>query len=315
MISIIVSSYKQGLFETFSTNVAKTIGNIPFELIQIWNPGLMGICEAYNKGAAQATFPYLVFAHEDILFRTNHWGNILIKTFEHDPEIGLVGVLGSKYKAYIYSGWASGFGTYSQMIHNADGLRFYSKKVNDVATSLNLLERDEADAYSYVANDLHTESVTAIDGMFMATTAKVFADIRFDQHTFRHFHCYDIDYSLQVFKKYKVVVSYNILIEHFSSGTFDNNWLENTKLLHNKWLNVLPVYNLSLNKKQLYTAEYGALIRILPILAANSFAFFNVLSQIYSKNFIRLLGLFHWLSFQFIAFLKILKHSIKKIFS
>lgn len=73
MISIIISSYNKDYYSQFIENVEKTIG-VPYEIIQILNIGAMGVCEAYNKGARQAKFEYLVFCHEDITFETKNWG-------------------------------------------------------------------------------------------------------------------------------------------------------------------------------------------------------------------------------------------------
>src|ERR1700744_2986719 len=108
MISIIVCSVNEELFRKFEKSVADNIG-VEFEIIKIDNTGnRYGICEAYNKGAASAKFEYLCFAHEDILFRSDNWGQVLIKAFEGDEHIGVIGVAGSKYKSLAPSGWPTG---------------------------------------------------------------------------------------------------------------------------------------------------------------------------------------------------------------
>ena len=104
MISIIVSSVDNKLFDSFQQNLSETIG-VPFEVIKIPNKGEMGICAAYNLGGVQAKYDYLVFAHEDIRFHTNDWGSRLLQLFHDNEEIGLAGVVGSEYKPAVYSGW------------------------------------------------------------------------------------------------------------------------------------------------------------------------------------------------------------------
>ena len=76
-----------------------------YEIIKIDNPGTMGISEAYNRGIA-ATFDYLCFCHEDILFQTEGWGRKLLEIFSYDSQIGLIGIAGSPYLPYVYSGWS-----------------------------------------------------------------------------------------------------------------------------------------------------------------------------------------------------------------
>ena len=57
MLSIIISSYQDKFYSALEQNIAETIG-IPHEIIKIDNPNLMGICEAYNKGALLSKYDY-----------------------------------------------------------------------------------------------------------------------------------------------------------------------------------------------------------------------------------------------------------------
>ena len=106
MISIIISSFNKEYFEKLENNINITIGQIDYELIKIDNQGIMGICEAYNIGGSKAKFPYLIFCHEDIIFHTINWGEYLLKIFNSVIKIGLLGVLGGKYKPAYNSGWS-----------------------------------------------------------------------------------------------------------------------------------------------------------------------------------------------------------------
>jgi hypothetical protein len=56
------------------------------------------------------------------------------------------------------------------------------------------------------------------------------------------FHLYDIDFSLRVGQRYKVAVSYDIIIEHFSEGAFSNEWLISNIKYHNKG-NKIPLFD------------------------------------------------------------------------
>ena len=70
-------------------------------------------------------------------------------------------------------------------------------------------------------------------------------------------HCYDLDFSLQIAisKQYRnyICCSNEVLIEHFSLGSFNLDWFKETIRLHKlKWSNSLPikVRGLSLTKKE-----------------------------------------------------------------
>ena len=65
MLSIIISSYQPHYYTALEKNIAATCG-VEYELIKIDNPGLMGLCQAYNKGAEKAKYEYLLFLHEDV---------------------------------------------------------------------------------------------------------------------------------------------------------------------------------------------------------------------------------------------------------
>ncbi|MBC7903014.1 MAG: hypothetical protein H7Y27_06310, partial [Gemmatimonadaceae bacterium] len=54
------------------------------------------------------------------------------------------------------------------------------------------------------------------------------------------FHGYDIDLSLQIGERYQNQVVYDILLEHFSTGTLGRAWLESTFLVADKWRHILP---------------------------------------------------------------------------
>ena len=103
MISIIISSYQDKFYSALEKNIAETIG-IPYEIIKIVNPNLMGICEAYNKGASMAKYNYLLFLHEDVIFHTKEWGQKLVSHLEKE-NVGVIGIAGSNYVPRFPIGW------------------------------------------------------------------------------------------------------------------------------------------------------------------------------------------------------------------
>ena len=222
MISIVVSSYQKHHFEAFSENVARTIGATPYEIVQIWNPGSMGICAAYNKGAKNAVYPYLCFVHEDVLFKTKNWGDSVLQHLQNF-HTGAIGVAGSAYKSEIPSSWSI-FKQYNA-IHIFQHFKENRKTPQLIKQPENLLKFQ----------------VVALDGVFIATRKAIWEQFPFDAESFTHFHGYDIDFSLALSKNFKLYVVSDILLEHFSQGNADRKWLSAAVKISEKWKNILPV--------------------------------------------------------------------------
>jgi hypothetical protein len=316
MISIIISSLNESIFIQFSDNVKKTIGSIIYEIIKIDNPGLMGICEAYNKGASRAIYPYFIFCHEDILFHTINWGEYLLKIFYSDIKIGLVGVLGGKYKPAYNSGWsiASSDCTSSFIIGTHYGKSHFSKTKRSQSISI-LINSYKDISINNFESEICNESVVTLDGLFLATTRLVFKEFQFDENKFKNFHCYDIDFSLQIYQKYDVVVNQNILIEHLSVGNFNENWITETIKLQKKWQKFLPISSSEYTKKQLLNFEFLAFENYLRICKNNKISITSSIYLLFNFNYIRSIGFFSFIKFNLLLIKKMfffLLNSFKK---
>lgn len=202
MISIIISSYLPTYFSALENNIATTIG-VPYEIIKIDNPGLMGICKAYNKGAEKAKYDYLLFIHEDILFHTNKWGEKLA-THLIKPKTGIIGVAGSSYVPVAPCSWT------------------VSEKYNFI----NILQGNKQNTEAYVIQRTpeNINPVYALDGVFLGVTKENFVNSKFDDEL-TGFHGYDLDFTLRMSNKFQNYVVDDILIQHFSPGNRDKNWL------------------------------------------------------------------------------------------
>jgi GT2 family glycosyltransferase len=209
MISIVVCSINKNLFQDLSTNINKTIGNSVFEIIPIDNKKeKLSIARAYNKGLELAKFNIVLFIHEDILFHTSNWGKILLAFFKKDNSIGLVGVAGSKIKTKFPSGWWEN----DPALLNKFILQHYPNGKK------NLMKAG--------FNSSNLEEMVVIDGVFMAM--RKIPKIRFDERL-TGFHFYDQGISLRIRNAgYRVMVNNKILIEHFSYGNKDVNWLKSS---------------------------------------------------------------------------------------
>lgn len=212
MLSIIISSYQEHFYTALEKNIAETIG-IPYEIIKIDNPNLMGICEAYNIGASQAQFDYLIFIHEDILFHTKDWGQLLINHLEKE-NTGVVGVAGSNYVPKAPHGWF----IFDEKYNFKNYIQNNKEKTNPETKLMK---------HSFVR-------VFGLDGVFLAVKKSVYQEFLFDESVIKGFHGYDLDFSLRVATRYHNYVINDVLIEHFSKGNPDKKWFDNNILIREK---------------------------------------------------------------------------------
>jgi glycosyltransferase involved in cell wall biosynthesis len=187
MISIIISFSNPEYLSAVKKNIDETVG-IPYEILAVPNgDGKRGICEVYNAAGALAKYDVLCFMHEDVILHTPDWGKKVVEIM-NDPEIGLLGVAGSKYKSLIPCGWSCpGITT---PWHKANFIQRF--KFADIPT--------QHFVYNTDAEDL--SEVATLDGVWMCTKKGVFNAFKFDERLLTGFHGYDLDYALQVGKTY-----------------------------------------------------------------------------------------------------------------
>jgi glycosyltransferase involved in cell wall biosynthesis len=223
MISVIVCSRNPKFGDLHRKNVAKTIGR-DYEYVGVDNAeNKYGICAAYNKGVEKSRGDLLVFVHEDCFFMEPGWGDVLYSKFNADPKLGLVGVAGTQYLFSTSPAWI------------AAGMPFIKGRVihelkNGEMFILTVFSWDKADA-----------EVVAADGLFFAIPGKLFDAIRFDEKTFPGFHFYDLDICMQVRRTHKLLVTWDIMLKHFSGGNMNADWLEYGNRFLAKYKDVLPV--------------------------------------------------------------------------
>lgn len=278
MISIVISTYKPDNFRRFSENVKLNIG-VAYEIIPIENPGLMGLCEAYNKGSVEAQYPYICFCHDDILINTPHWGQEIISIFEGNRNVGLLGVAGGSYKPWVPSSWFfTGDEKYAKM--NVTQVYPQSNEITKCYKNPNNKKLDE---------------VVVLDGCWFCTTAAITKEFRFDQETFQSYHCYDIDYSLQVAHKYPNYVTFGIELEHYSYGDFSDEWLEESFRFHKKWKKVLPYYIGGVSSEEISKNEFNTYCFVLARVIKHRKCVSQLLKLLYSYRFLRLVKWNKWI--------------------
>ncbi|RTY83273.1 hypothetical protein EKL99_06795 [Flavobacterium sp. ZB4P23] len=223
MISIIICCRTQIISNDLSDNIKKTVG-CEYELIVIDNSeNTYSIFEAYNLGIDKSTGDYLCFIHDDILIHTIGWGNTIEGVFKNDNQVGLIGVAGAKLKTKMPSPWWN-----------------CPEDQKVICIIQHHADKKEEKMISGFDNDALVE-VVVIDGIFMA--------MRKDEHvlfdtTLKGFHNYDLNISFEYKKRgYKVVVTNQVIIEHYSTGNINAQWVKSTYKIHKKYKNSLPLKN------------------------------------------------------------------------
>ncbi|HEV7331928.1 MAG TPA: glycosyltransferase [Flavisolibacter sp.] len=225
MISVIIASANPALLEQVKANIEETIG-VSFEILSFENAGgAKGICEIYNEGIAKANYPILCFMHEDISMLTSNWGQRVEDCFQQNPSLGVLGVAGSTFKSAVPIGWPSQGLPVSERINLVQSFSYTAKETGPVCVN---------------PHNEQLAKVAVVDGVWMCVRKEVTEHIRFDKDTFKHFHCYDIDFCLAAGRCNEIAVTYDILLHHFSEGRFDRRWMEESLLLYKKWEGALP---------------------------------------------------------------------------
>ena len=222
LISVVVCSINPSEAEKLRSNIAQTIG-VEYELIICDNRGSgKGICQVYNESATKATGEYLCFVHEDIAFCTPEWGKKIVAKLS-EPDCGVIGFAGSTVKYGLRYGW--------------QGIRRYTRK-NYIASSPTKRSslRTSADGRDFA-------EVICLDGMCLCVRRDVWDRVRFDEVNFPGFHSYDTDFTTAVsYAGYKNYVSYSVLVEHRSLGSFSRVWYESVVVYNKKWVDRFPLY-------------------------------------------------------------------------
>lgn len=221
MLSIIICSRTKTISPVLAENIKNSIG-YEYELIIIDNSkNQYSIFEAYNKGIEQSNGDYLCFMHDDIMIHTEGWGKIINRIFKENREIGLIGVAGAKIKTRMPSTWSD---------------------CDDNFKVLNLIQHDKSgnvELQNMGFSDNQYEYVVAIDGVFMA--ARKNSLICFNEEL-KGFHNYDLNISFEyIINNYKIIVTKEILIEHFSIGTINKSWYNSSLKLYSLYYKHLPL--------------------------------------------------------------------------
>ncbi len=224
MISIIICSRTKYVPEVLNLNISKTIGS-DYELVVIDNSKKKhSIFSAYNEGVRKSKGDILCFMHDDILFHSLSWGQIVESYFLNNPNVGLIGVVGSHFMPTIPSAWWDNELLFGRLLQGS------IKDGEYIVEDINHLNRIGS-----------TPAVAVVDGMWLCFPRQIFNVIDWDESLFDNFHGYDIDISFQVWDKgFDVHVIEGIKIEHKSLGVVKDDYYDTIKSVYKKWSGIFP---------------------------------------------------------------------------
>lgn len=278
MISIITCSRNQTITQALDKNIEETVG-IPHELIIIDNSKnqYSSLASAYNEGVRKSQNAILCFMHDDIVYHTKGWGEVILSHFQ-DNKVGMIGVGGARYLSDIPSIWWAGGHKY---INSPNGIICH----NSIDTNR---ENMKESVYNIVnpENSIATD-VAILDGLWFCVRKEIFEFVHFDDHYYDGFHFYDLDLSMQINKlNFELRSIFNIKLEHISASKLDKKWLENCFKFHRKWHSDLPISSRRLPFKQKIIIDYESLRSLYHIHKVNKIPFrifSNVAISIYPK--------------------------------
>ena len=236
MISVIICSRTKTINSTLFENIKNTIG-CEYELIVIDNSeNLHSIFEAYNIGIERSIGIYLCFIHDDLFIHTIGWGYIINRIFKENDNLGLVGIAGSKLKTKMPSG------------HWNCPPDF--KEINIIQH----LENGKVEKWIYGFKNGAISEVVAIDGVFMVLKKDI--NLLFNEKL-KGFHNYDLNISFECKKRgFKIFVTNEVLIEHYSNGKINNSWYESTYEVHEIYNEILPLMTDDIENFNILNLEY-----------------------------------------------------------
>lgn len=225
------------MLSVFLASVEETIGS-DYELVVVDNSeNRYDIFSAYNYGVAQSKGDILLFAHEDLVMRSHGWGAALEQYMVDDPEIGMIGVVGTQCLSKAPRGWNT-FGVQGRNI------KPICRLVQMTINSEDVFEGEKGFRMTgYNPDSVEIIQAMAVDGLFFAIRRSLFdnGSIRFDEETYGGFHVYDIDISMQVAQHKKVMIMLDVELKHISVGSYDKKYYESYYKYYMKWKDLLPM--------------------------------------------------------------------------
>lgn len=220
VLNVVFSShYTDEKNDEFIQHIKKTAG-CQTNVILFRNFNEYSLTELYNTGFefGEVSSNYFVFIHNDIKFRTQDWGKIILRKFKLN-KYGIIGVAGTGYLSGNGIWWdekRSMCGT----VEHTDGVNKWVNKYGD--------------------DFIGIKDVVLVDGLFMGVDLKNIVT-RFDEE-FKGFHFYDLSFCINNYLEgVNIGVTNEIRITHESVGQVNKEWEENRLFFIKKFKKYLPI--------------------------------------------------------------------------
>lgn len=221
MISVIVCSVSPKNFDRFEKSLSETIG-CEYQLIKFDNESKnWAISKVYNECTQGARYDVVLYVHEDVIFKTAGWGRLLSDCLS-DKSISAVGISGTTYRSRYPAVWAAVPLSY----HRITAVQHWKDRM---PTRFDIRDGNGA-----------TSRVAVLDGVFLATRNPRDPECRLFDELFDRFHHYDMDFSLNIGRRGKLLVHHGIELVHFSEGKLDREWIDSAGKFYKKWKHALP---------------------------------------------------------------------------
>lgn len=203
----------------FQNYLKQSCGLKGIEVIEKVNNGEKSLSQVYNEIIEESSNNILVLCHDDIYFDTNRWGKQLLRSFEQNPEYGILGVAGSTYMPISGQWWEDRSKMFGVVNHEHEGKKWQSKYSNN--------------------SENEVKQTLIVDGLFISIDKNKISK-KFDE-TVEGFHFYDVEFTFQNhLDGVKVGTIFNIRVTHKSIGMTNEKWEKNRQIFSQKYESVLP---------------------------------------------------------------------------
>jgi len=190
------------------------------QIVEKINNGEKSLSEVYNEILDESQYDIVVLCHDDLEFDTNKWGDKLLKSFEKNPEYGILGLAGTKFLDKSGQWWKVPHTMFGIVNHKHEGKKWtstYSKNLND-----------------------RIEETILVDGLFIAIDKNKIKH-KFDE-SIPGFHFYDLGFCLPNYLDgVKIGVIFNNRVTHLSIGQTNEQWEINRQFFSEKYESNLPI--------------------------------------------------------------------------
>lgn len=204
----------------FQEYLKKSSGFKKINVIEKVNNGEKSLSEVYNEILNESSDDIVVLCHDDIYFDSTGWYQKILKHFEKNPDLGIIGVAGSTHLPKSGQWWENRSKMVGIVNHEHEGKKWESKYSENLQNEV--------------------KETVIVDGLFIVLHKKRIKH-NFDE-TVKGFHFYDVNFCFRNFLSgVKIGVVTNIRITHKSIGVTNSQWEENRKIFAEQYESQLPV--------------------------------------------------------------------------